>query len=186
MGVVILDARGRVMAANRAARALIESGTALTITKAMLHARSPESDDSLSAAIDVATRGGADDGIGYFRLRQQGSGDLLHGYAIGLSPDGDGAVAGVAVFVYDPELRSSSERHLRNMFRLSAAEARVAALIVEGYAVSEAATMLKISVHTVRTQLKNIFAKTGVSRQNELVRVATKGLGLIAHPNLRD
>jgi DNA-binding CsgD family transcriptional regulator len=58
---------------------------------------------------------------------------------------------------------------LFGLFDLSPAEARVAQKIVQGSSVEEIATDHKISRETVRNQLKAVFAKTGTSRQAELV-----------------
>jgi DNA-binding CsgD family transcriptional regulator len=58
---------------------------------------------------------------------------------------------------------------LFGLFDLSPAEARVAQKIVQGSSVEEIASDHKISRETVRNQLKAIFAKTGTSRQAELV-----------------
>lgn len=58
---------------------------------------------------------------------------------------------------------------LFGLFDLSPAEARVAQKIVQGSSVEEIASDHKISRETVRNQLKAVFAKTGTSRQVELV-----------------
>ena len=55
------------------------------------------------------------------------------------------------------------------MHGLTRAEARLAATLAKGISLEEAAAALSISVHTVRSQLKAVFAKTGVTRQAELV-----------------
>jgi pimeloyl-ACP methyl ester carboxylesterase/DNA-binding CsgD family transcriptional regulator len=54
---------------------------------------------------------------------------------------------------------------------LTAAEARLAAKLVQGLQLADAAVALDISPHTARTQLKAIFAKTGARRQSELLRL---------------
>lgn len=60
---------------------------------------------------------------------------------------------------------------LEGLFDLTPAEARVARGIVGCDTVDEIARLGGISPHTVRTHLKNVMAKTGVSRQAELVRL---------------
>jgi DNA-binding CsgD family transcriptional regulator len=47
----------------------------------------------------------------------------------------------------------------------------VAILLARGLSLAEVAKAQNISPHTARAQLKSIFAKTGVSRQAELVRM---------------
>ena len=178
LGVLIIDRGRRIISANRMALEIVAEGRIVYLHDQRLHARGSESEESLSKAIARAASD-SDDPIGYFCLRSP-NGQFVHGYTMPLGVLEDGEADALAVVLHDPKQSCSSERHLRRMFELTAAEARVAALIVEGIPVAEAATRLNISVHTVRTQLKNIFAKTGVGRQNELVRVATGGLALIA------
>jgi len=58
---------------------------------------------------------------------------------------------------------------LHGLFDLSPAEARIAQRLVEGSSVEEIATAHDLSRETVRNQLKSVMAKTGTSRQAELV-----------------
>jgi len=60
------------------------------------------------------------------------------------------------------------ELRLRRRFKLSKAEARVAALLADGLAPRMIADRLNVSIHTVRSQLQAIFNKTDTSRQAEL------------------
>jgi DNA-binding CsgD family transcriptional regulator len=53
---------------------------------------------------------------------------------------------------------------------LSAREAEIAILLSSGFDVDQVARRLQISVHTVRTHLKSIFSKTGISSQSGLIR----------------
>src|SRR5208337_3644578 len=57
---------------------------------------------------------------------------------------------------------------LRGLFDLTAAEARVAREIATGNTIRNIASQTAKSEETIRTQLKAVFAKTGVSRQAEL------------------
>lgn len=65
---------------------------------------------------------------------------------------------------------------LRLLFDLTPAEARLTRLLVEGCTLSEAARTLAITEATGRVHLRRVFAKTGVARQAELVRLLL-GLG---------
>ena len=60
------------------------------------------------------------------------------------------------------------------LFDLAPAEARVAALIGAGLSPRQAARKLGLSEGNVRTTLKHVFAKIGVSRQSELAVLLTK------------
>ncbi|RFC64098.1 helix-turn-helix transcriptional regulator [Fulvimarina endophytica] len=60
---------------------------------------------------------------------------------------------------------------LHLLFDLTPAEARVAQGIAEGRTIGTMAAGGTASENTLRSQLKSVFAKTGVSRQAELVRL---------------
>jgi len=64
---------------------------------------------------------------------------------------------------------SPSEAIIKGLFELSPAEARIAAKIVNGATIRQIAVETGVAVGTVRKQLKSIFAKTGVTRQADLV-----------------
>ena len=60
---------------------------------------------------------------------------------------------------------------LQAAYRLTPAEARLAQALSSGTSLAEAASRFAITAATARSQLKAIFAKTGVSRQSDLVRL---------------
>ena len=62
-------------------------------------------------------------------------------------------------------------QHLVSAYRLTRVEARVALHLIEGGDVASYAREAKVSIGTARSQLKSIFAKTGVTRQSALVRL---------------
>lgn len=61
------------------------------------------------------------------------------------------------------------ERALISLYGLTRGEAVLAAKLVQGKSIEEAALELFISAHTARTHLKRIFMKTDTHRQPELV-----------------
>jgi DNA-binding CsgD family transcriptional regulator len=58
---------------------------------------------------------------------------------------------------------------LQGLFDLSPAEAKVARAIAAAKPIDALSQSLKLSKETIRSQLKAVFAKTGVTRQAELV-----------------
>ena len=64
-------------------------------------------------------------------------------------------------------------------FGLWPAEGRVATAIAEGASPEEVARSRRVSLTTVRTQLRGVFEKMGVRRQSEMVRM------LLELPRLR-
>jgi DNA-binding CsgD family transcriptional regulator len=65
---------------------------------------------------------------------------------------------------------------MRDFYSLTAAQAKVASAIYTGQSISEAAKKLNISINTVRTHMRSIYAKTGVKTQTELISLLTSGL----------
>ena len=57
---------------------------------------------------------------------------------------------------------------LSEKYRLTPAEARLAMHLGEGGSLAEYAEAAGVAIGTARTQLKSIFAKTGVNRQAAL------------------
>lgn len=62
---------------------------------------------------------------------------------------------------------------IQGLFDLTAAEARVTRAIVAGESLTALAGRSGVTASTVRGQLKSVFAKTGVSRQSDLVALLT-------------
>lgn len=66
---------------------------------------------------------------------------------------------------------------LRMLFDLSPAEAKLARRLVAGDTIEQSADALGVRPSTARTQLRSVFAKTGVDRQSGLILLLS-GLGL--------
>jgi DNA-binding CsgD family transcriptional regulator len=74
------------------------------------------------------------------------------------------------IVLVDPEeRRRPPEAALRDIFRLTVAEARLAARLACGEALETISDDLNVTKETARFHLKRIFAKTGARRQAELV-----------------
>lgn len=77
----------------------------------------------------------------------------------------------------DPERRSAAEPQLlREAFGLTRTEAEVSVLLCQGMRLRQIAERKSISYETARAHLRSIFAKTGASRQADLI-VLTGNLG---------
>ncbi len=70
---------------------------------------------------------------------------------------------------------------LAEIYGLSAGEAKLAGLLMQGQTMKEAAKSLSISLNTVRERVSNIYLKVGVNRQSDLVRVLTRASLVLAH-----
>ncbi|MEM7021178.1 MAG: hypothetical protein AAF637_01160 [Pseudomonadota bacterium] len=81
------------------------------------------------------------------------------------------------VLITDPEQQPEyPSAFLAQRYSLTSAEARLACELVAGSSLQEAADSFGVAIGTVRGQLKQIFAKTDVNRQSELIRLLTSDL----------
>lgn len=67
------------------------------------------------------------------------------------------------------------ERKFALAYRLTRAETRALAGIIDGSSVDEIASQTALSRETIRTQIKALYAKTGVSGEAELLRLVYSG-----------
>jgi DNA-binding CsgD family transcriptional regulator len=87
--------------------------------------------------------------------------------------------AAVLVMILDSGLPiETTEAELRQLYGLTATEARLANHLMEGLALEDCCEAMGIRRTTARMHLRNIFAKTGVRRQGELVSLLLKSIGL--------
>ena len=80
-----------------------------------------------------------------------------------------------AVFVRKPGLDSRSPLEaLAKLYKLTATEVRVLQGVVEIGGVPQIANELGLAESTVKSHLRNLFDKTGVNRQADLVRLVAE------------
>lgn len=95
--------------------------------------------------------------------------------------------AAVAVVVSDrAALTATCPVTLRKLYGLTPTEQRVVSALMVGASVREAAAQMGITLNTIRRHLKQIFAKTGVGRQSDLVRLVTCGPAILRFDAVRD
>ncbi|HUL64873.1 MAG TPA: helix-turn-helix transcriptional regulator [Burkholderiaceae bacterium] len=80
--------------------------------------------------------------------------------------------AAVLMLIDPPPAAVGTLTALQRLFGLTAAEARVLALLLDDCRPREIADELQISITTVRSHLQALFSKTGTRRQSELVALA--------------
>jgi DNA-binding CsgD family transcriptional regulator len=74
------------------------------------------------------------------------------------------------VLLHDPRRRLQLDPFMvAAAFDLTPAESQLAVSLAQGMSVNEVAIARGVSIETVRSQVKSIFAKTGTSQQSELV-----------------
>mgnify|MGYP001813252094 CR=1 FL=1 len=187
VAAIIVDEQGRVLTSNEVASALLEQAQGLGVRDQRLHIDGRDINKELQQALTTIIRAqqqGETSVVRALRVpRPGGRADL--GLVIRPVPGSQGsegqAIPCAAVFISDPDLEeSTSQQILGELFELTPAEARLATLLARGLSLAEVSAAQGISQHTARAQLKSIFAKTGVSRQAELVRLVLKSAASLA------
>lgn len=189
VATIVLDEQGCLLSTNKVARALLDQGDGLCERNNRLYIEGRDINRDLQAALETITRGRQSDGgeaslVSALRVPRSGERSDL-GIVIRPVPPssrGEGAASPcTAVFISDPDLHdSASQRSLAALFALTPAEANLALLLARGLTLAEVSEAQNISPHTARAQLKSVFAKTGVSRQAELVRLILKSVASLA------
>lgn len=183
VGVVLAGTEGDVFATNRTAREILADQDGLKLTRGgRLLADRPETDGRLQEMIAKASGVGlADRGpVGTLAVtRSEGKQDLgLMVFAAGGTASGMVQPEGcAAIYLSDPAQRiETAEPVLQGLYGLTRAEARLAAELVRGHTLEQAASDKGVSLNTVRTHLKRVFAKTGTTRQADLVSLLLSGV----------
>jgi DNA-binding CsgD family transcriptional regulator len=98
----------------------------------------------------------------------------MHAHLITSDLDYEGAK--VAMFLSDPNQQQPiSIDSLVSVYSLTPSEAQVSISLANGHSIDEIAKQSHHSSHTIRSQLKSVFRKTGVSRQSELIKLLLTG-----------
>lgn len=186
VGVVLIGGRGDVLFANEAARRIADRHDGLVLGRGRLSAAAAKDRDRLQRLVADALRlGRGETGVGGGGMTVASAGGglplrLLVTPLVGTAADAL-ACRGAAVFIRDPERDGAPDGDLlRQVFDLTPAEARIAALVAAGSGVAEAARATGTGPNTVKTHLARVFTKTGTRRQSELAALLGDLPGVLA------
>ena len=168
-GFFLVDAQARVLHANASGTVILEQGQLLRLSAGRLMANDSSADGHMAAAISAI--GGAE----AIALRAtDGSHHVAH--VLRLTKPAHRRVgvgnAAAAVFVTSAVVDAPLLPNvIASAFGLTPSELRMLLAIVEIGNVSKAAEALGVAETTAKFHLSNVFAKTGTSRQTELVKL---------------
>ncbi len=176
--VFLVGQNGRIVFANAPANAMIQNGTLLRQQNETLVATVPEAHRMLkdffvaaeASDISVGTRGVA---VPLSSSPQ----DRWFAHILPLTSgnrqrSGKMYSAIAAIFVRKTSIENPAKLEtLANLYKLTASEVRVMDAVLKIGSVKTMAAMLGLSEATVKTHLQNIFRKTGVKRQSDLVKL---------------
>jgi DNA-binding CsgD family transcriptional regulator len=179
--VILFDGAGRVTLANGAARRLAASG-ALSLRGGRFALARPADEGRLRACIARATaargREPTERGAIGIAVRRPAPQPPLR-FAVCPLPSGE-TDGGVALIGLCPGEDRPLAPLVGPLFDLTAAEARLVDQLRRGLSLQEAADALGVARSTTRSQLAAVFAKTGTSRQADLIGMLGRVLSLHA------
>lgn len=188
VGTAILDEAGKVMRANQAAQRLFAARDGLECRHDRLFAFAGQDNRNLQRAILAVLQHhqhGKEDCIEVLTLARP-TGEvplnlLLRPIALNYEGQANERRPAVAVFIRDPsDSPQASRRLLRSLFQLTRTETEVAMLMMDGLTLDESAERLGVSRNTVRAHLRGVFAKTGATRQAQLVKTLLNSVASLA------
>ena len=182
LGVMILDGRGRILMTNSKARHIITVGDGLQIDPATGAFRAENADETkaLLALVQRTLEGNLDAdescALTISRSSMKQALCLMVTPLTARSQETMHRRSGAAIFLSDPEEQVDIEEDvLRDLYGLTRVESSLALGLVQGKQLDELAKDSRVSVHTVRSQLKQIFRKTGANRQADVVKLLLTG-----------
>ncbi|AEF99174.1 helix-turn-helix transcriptional regulator [Methylomonas methanica] len=183
-GVVLFDERGQAVFTNHAAEALIRTvdGFSLDSKRRCLASSTSDTRTLRQSISDAAERGQSR----ALSLHRHSSGRPLSAIVVSLQSRplpfiGTESVA--ALFINDPDSPLElDDKLLMQCYGLTLAEAKLAVALLGGQTPSDYAQVHSVSRNTVKTQLKQILAKTGTHRQAELIQLLATAFGMLSEP----
>lgn len=181
IGIVLLDREQHPVFTNRTADRIIALDDGFSLGPEGLHAANAHDDASLQKVFDDIIWGRRSTKHGEVVLavsRPSGKRAFpvivgkLHEVVNGTSTED----AAISVIFGVPEAgQGISPEALQSAYELTPAESELVGLLAEGLSLREAASRRGVSLNTVRTQIKHVFAKTETNRQGALIRLVLTG-----------
>lgn len=177
MGVILTNHSASPLYLNRAAELMMTQDVGLGFVHNKLASYSPAETAQLHKLIADTSLGIGGD----MRISMPNKTDFLHCVVTPVSPemafmlDPANSSDCAALFLSRPGSLQLSPKRLVTLYKITPAEARLAARLAALRTLEEASDDLGISISTARTQLKSVFSKTSTSSQSELLMLLATG-----------
>jgi DNA-binding CsgD family transcriptional regulator len=174
LGAIIVDTNSRLVFANSVARRLLQTGAGLSVSQGRLVAKGVERGARLDQLIHDATGQAISLSAGGLSVIGRPNGRSLSLLVSPFRPPETAGVFGMPtalILFSDPGAATHIPDHvLARVLGLAQAEARLLAALVAGQTMAEYAESAGVTINTAKTQLKQIFLKTGHNRQADVIR----------------
>jgi len=177
IGVMLVDGNASLSYANNCAKTILDVGCGVKVTRGKLCTESLVLNKTLYAAIREAIAEGTgavskrDRMVIVPRSPEQRSLSLFIFAQGAHQSKKDDSAALAVIYVSNPDREHiAMADKLAKLYGLTPGESRLTEALIKGESIKEYAQRNGVSVNTVRSQLKQVFGKTGVKRQSDLVR----------------
>ncbi|MCF6323494.1 MAG: alpha/beta fold hydrolase [Gammaproteobacteria bacterium] len=176
VGIVIINAEREVISANKCANKIIHRQPEISIINNKFLIDDPQKNERLTGYIRHLTeKEHKKDNTYSLSVHQQDQAALsllVMNNSYCHQHYDNSANCRVILFIASPiNQYSISHDALQSLFQLSPAETRLTASLASGISINQFSLTNHITKHTARTQLKNIFQKTGTHKQTELIKL---------------
>ena len=181
VGVLLIDRHYHPIITNRSADAILAQRDGLTLAADGLHATNRRDDAVLRQLLAevIAAPASAPCTNRVMAVSRPSGKRAFPVITASLSEalPGDAAEAAVVcTLIGDPDAgQAFTPEVLRSVYSLTAAESELVGLLAAGHCLRDAAELRGVSLNTVRSQLKQVFAKTDTTRQGALIRLVLTG-----------
>lgn len=184
-GVFLVDANCRIVHVNASAQAMLQADDFLRSINGQLAARNTHAHAALREIFTAEPEAAIAKGRAVPLSAHDGAQYIAHVLPLASVVRGDSslshkAVAALLVRKVEVDVQSGGEI-IGRTYDLTPAELRVLLAIVDGGGVREVAQTLGLAETTVKTHLHRVFAKTGASRQADLVKLAAGYANPLVH-----
>lgn len=186
IGLVVSNATGQLLLANCTAEQILDTRDGLALSgRGILRASGTAGSALLELVRAAANREQAksDAGDSILAVQRPSGKRPLTLLVRSIAPEAhkdEASTPSCLVFIMDPEFPvQTAEAELRQLYGLTATEASLANLLMEGKTLDDCCEILDIRRSTARTHLQHLFEKVGVQRQSELVSLLLKSVGLV-------
>lgn len=184
IGLVVCNAAGEVLDANRVAKEILEGRDGLELSTENTLCATHQGGETITEMVQYVSEGAhAAQLESRDAILAVGRGAHRRPLTVFVRPSAsrtqDAAEVAVLVMILDSALPVKAiELELRQLYGFTLTEAMLANLLMEGKSLEECCEELGILRSTGCTHLRRLFKKTGVHRQSELVGLLLRAIGL--------
>jgi DNA-binding CsgD family transcriptional regulator len=177
IGVLILDATGKLLTQNTVARHILDDRDGLSLQQSHVVAARPAESAKLRRLVQQVCRRAADVTGRALRVSRPSGRSAFHLFVAPLRPwdVGTSEAPTAVVLIANIGRPMLTWREVLRAYGLTEAETQVALLSLRGARIDEIARRRGTSRHTARAHMKRVLAKMGAECQADLVRILLTG-----------